>query len=64
MDGKVYLIEGWFGDIEWVEAIYALKEDAEAKCSELRQTRRSEKSHVPDWVQGVCKFTVEEWEVL
>lgn len=57
----VYLVVGWFGDVEWVEAVYATDEAAEAACRAAWQERRS--AHAPDWCQGLCKFGVEEWPV-
>ena len=59
---KVYLITGWFGDHEWVEEIHATKAGAEGKCEALWVRRRSHKA--PEYAQGVCKFAVEEREVV
>ena len=60
---KVYLLQGWFGDIEWLEGVYASQEKAEAEATRLRKTRTTEKP-VPDWVQGLCKFGIDEMEVI
>lgn len=60
----VYLLEGWMGDIEWLEGVYESEEDAQAACTELWKTRRSTNPRVPEWAQGVCKFAVEPQEVI
>lgn len=58
----VHAVIGWFGDLEWIEAIYARAEDAEQACEQMWKERRS--THVPDYVQGVCKFAVQDYEVI
>lgn len=64
MPDKVYVIEGWFGDQEWIEAIYLDKSKAEARSKVLWETRTS--SHWPDdhWIQGHCKFQVVEHNLV
>lgn len=54
----VYIIEGWFGADEWIEAVYTNEAEAEAHCTRLWRTRRSENPNVPDDIQGLCKFAV------
>jgi hypothetical protein len=60
----VWIIEGWFGDVEWIEAIYATGAAAEKRVDELRVRRRS--SVLPDdhWIQGLAKFAAVEHKVL
>lgn len=58
---KVYEVQGWFGDHEWSEGLYASEDAAQTECNRLWAERRSE--HAPDWCQGLCKFCVEEREV-
>jgi hypothetical protein len=60
---KIYLISGWFGDRDWIEEVHANKENADARCNELWTTRRSNRP-IPQYIQGVCKFAVEEWDVI
>lgn len=57
----VFEIQGWFGDIEWSEGLWESKEEAESVCNQLWADRRSE--HAPEFVQGLCKFAVEERKV-
>ncbi len=52
----VFVLEGWFGDHEWLEGIYAYEEDARREHDRLWRTRRSERA--PEWCQGLCKFSV------
>ena len=60
----VWIIEGWFGDQEWIEAVYATEESANRRVEELWKTRRSE-LYAPDhYLQGVCKFAAVAHEVL
>lgn len=58
---KVYLLAGWFGEHEWIEAIYATHADAAAECARLWETRSSEKG--PDYATKLHKFAVEEYEL-
>lgn len=60
----VYALVGWFGDVNWTEAIYATEEIAVQACEEAWKTQRSKHPSVPDYVQGLCKFGVEEYEVI
>jgi hypothetical protein len=59
---SVWIVEGWFGDIEWIEApAYATRELAEAECQRLWETRRSQ--HGPDYAAGLHKFAIRELDV-
>jgi hypothetical protein len=61
----VYVIEGWFGDQEWIEAVYATKEAADAKTAELWKTRESEHPGKPvEHARGLHKFAVVTHKVL
>jgi hypothetical protein len=59
---KVYVLEGWFGDHEWIEGIYADSGKAEERCTDLWNSRSSDRA--PEWCQGLCKFAVEPVEVI
>ncbi len=59
---KVYIVEGWFGDHEWIEAVYGRQDEAEYSALLLNQVRESDK--VPAYMQGHCKFSSEPYEVL
>lgn len=59
--GRVWIVEGWFGDIEWIEGVYEFEDNAKAECERLWETRRSDHPSVPDWCQGLCKFDVSEY---
>lgn len=61
---KVYIIEGWFGDQEWIEAIYADQTKAEDRCNQLWADRRSSILPSDHWIQDLCKFAVVEHEVV
>ena len=63
MTDRVFIIEGWFGDVEWIEAVYNSQEDAESRCDELWIERKSENAP-EEFVQGLCKFAVVEHRVL
>lgn len=55
---KVYILQGWFGDVEWVEGVYTSKKRAKAECARLWETRRTGYWPEDDYRQGVCKFDV------
>ena len=59
---SVYVVEGWFGDQEWIEEIHATKAGAEGRVDVLWETRRSAKA--PEYAQGVCKFAVHEYALI
>lgn len=59
---EVYEVQGWMGDQEWTEGLYANRADAEKRAGELWETRTSE--HAPEWTAGFCKFAVEAREVI
>ena len=56
----VYSLEGWFGDVEWREGVYVSEQEAEAEANRLRETRRTPSLPEGHFVQGLCKFAVEE----
>jgi hypothetical protein len=58
----VYIIVGWFGDIEWIEEIHSNEHVAEARVRELWETRNSARG--PEWASGLHKFGIEDWEVI
>lgn len=60
----VFIIEGWFGDIEWTEGVYSDKEKAYAVCNSLWAERRSDVLPRNHFAQGFCKFAVVEHEVI
>jgi hypothetical protein len=59
----VYVLEGWLGDVEWREGIYADREHAEQRCTELNAARDSDNVPHP-WIKGLAKFAVEPVEVI
>lgn len=59
---KVFLLEGWFGDAEWREGVYATYEKAKEEYDRLWETRTS--PNAPDWCQRLCKFSIDEVEVI
>lgn len=59
---KVYVVEGWFGDVEWRVSIHATIETANDRCAELWKTRADPNG--PAYCSGLHKFAVEEVEVL
>ncbi len=62
---RVYIIEGWFGDNEWIEAVYASELKANERVNELWVDRRSTKLPKEwEYFQGLCKFDVVEHEVI
>lgn len=61
---KVYVIEGWFGDIEWIEAVYADQSKAETRVNELWVERRSSILPEDHFAQRLCKFASVEYEVV
>lgn len=61
---KVYVIQGWFGQDEWIEGIYADQQKAEFKMRQLWAERRSEVLAPDYYIQGLCKFDVVEHEVI
>jgi hypothetical protein len=60
----VWFVDGWFGDIEWVEAVHATKAGAEEHARRLWVDRRSEVLPADHHVQGLCKFDVTDHAVL
>ena len=61
---KIYIIEGWFGDVEWIEEIHLSKERAEERSNELWAERRSNVLPPDHFVQDLCKFAAVEYEVI
>lgn len=59
---SVYVLAGWFGDIEWIEDIYANEQEAEDECDRLWISRTSEKG--PDYATKLHKFAVEEHSLI
>jgi hypothetical protein len=59
----VWIIEGWFGDIEWIESVWANEADAEAEVNRLMKARRSVMLLDDHFAQGLCKFTAVEHAV-
>lgn len=59
---NVWIVEGWFGDQEWIEGIYATEELADAERARLWQSRSSDKG--PDYAKGLHKFSAEEYDVI
>lgn len=61
---KVYIIEGWFGSDEWVESVWADRDEAIAEEQRLWVSRTSEHSGKPaDHAKGLHKFAAVEHEV-
>ncbi len=60
---KVYMVEGWFGDQEWNERCFDDVKNAQTYCDHLRVDRTSARWANDYYLQGLCKFTVEEYEV-
>ena len=58
---KVWIVLGWFGDTEWIEAVYGSEEKAEMAISELRKTRDSPNG--PEYCRGLYKFGYEAYEL-
>jgi hypothetical protein len=58
----VYEVQGWFGDHEWSEGLWASKETAEKVCEQLWSERKS--AYAAPEFNGLCKFSVEEREVI
>jgi hypothetical protein len=59
---RVWIIEGWFGDVEWIEEVHADEAAAEARVAELWKTRASEKG--PAYAKGLHKFAAEPYDVI
>jgi hypothetical protein len=57
---RVYIIEGWFGDREWIEEVHADRETAERRSNELWAERRSNVIPPDHWIQGLAKYAVVE----
>lgn len=62
--GPVYIIEGWFGDQEWIEAVYATEAAANRRCEKLWETRTSAHEQASPHSRGLHKFAVVMHEVL
>lgn len=61
---KVYVIDGWFGDVNWIESIYADETKAEDRVDALWVERRSKVLPEDHYCQGLCKFGTSEHEVV
>jgi hypothetical protein len=61
---EVWIVEGWFGDQEWIEAVCATEEKAEEIAAERWKTRTSEKLHPQSYLQGHAKFAAVRHEVV
>lgn len=55
---KIHVLEGYFGDAEWIEGLYTNKRKAIIASAELWKHRRSEVLAADDYRQGLCKFLV------
>lgn len=61
---RVYMVVGWFGSDEWNEKCFANKEEADAYCAKLWETRESPLESKPsEYAKGLHKFDVIEYEV-
>lgn len=61
---KVWIIEGWFGGIEWIEAVYADEHKANSRVEHLWLERRSFVLPEDHFAQQLCKFAAVEYEVI
>lgn len=61
---NVWIIEGWFGDREWIEAVYADEEKANSRVEELWEERRSFVLPEDHFYQRLCKFAAIEHRVV
>lgn len=59
---KVWIVEGYFGDTNWLEAIYKDQDEVDKALSYLMTTRNSERG--PQYCAGLHKFDCWEEEVL
>lgn len=55
----MWLLEGWFGDAEWIEGIYADESNARVELERLWSVRTSD--HAPAWLnRALCKFALSD----
>lgn len=60
----VYVLQGWFGDVEWIEGIYSDETEAEDRCDALWVERTSSVLPADHYAQKLCKFAVAEFPLL